>query len=166
MRIGFSTSVIQRGRTGIAQYVWALLRAFLGDTGPHEFVLFVLEEDAPLFDFVGDRMKLVLVPEQHRPALKNILWHQTVLPALVHELKLDVLHVPSYRRLLWRRPCPLVATIHDLAPFHVAGKYDLARMLYGRFIVRRLAHRQSEIIAIHQNTADDIFRFFPCAQAR
>ena len=41
----------------------------------------------------------------------------------LRDLSLDVLHVPSYRRMLWPRPCPLVATIHDLAPFHVAHKY-------------------------------------------
>ena len=29
MKIGFSTSVIQRGKTGVAQYVFALLRAML-----------------------------------------------------------------------------------------------------------------------------------------
>jgi len=59
-----------------------------------------------------------------------------------------------------------VATIHDLAPFHVRGKYDLARMFYGRVVVRALARRQTEIIAVSHNTAQDIERFFqvPVAQ--
>ena len=47
MRIGISTSVIQRGRTGIAQYVFALLRAMRAYTAQHHFMLFVLEEDLP-----------------------------------------------------------------------------------------------------------------------
>lgn len=42
MRIGLSTSVIQRGHTGIAQYVFALTQALLPHTAQHEFVLFVL----------------------------------------------------------------------------------------------------------------------------
>jgi len=166
MKIGFSTSVIQRGKTGVAQYVFALLRAFLPHAQQHQFYLFVLEEDRPLFDFAKDAMTIVTVPEQYRPAVKNVLWHQTKLPALVRSLGLDVLHVPSYRRLLWRKPCPLVATIHDLAPFHVTGKYDWKRMLYGRVIVKRLAARQDEIIAVSENTARDLGTYFGLGRDR
>ncbi|MDB6020644.1 MAG: glycosyltransferase family 1 protein, partial [Pedosphaera sp.] len=154
MNIGVSTSVIQRGRTGIAQYLFALLRAFLPGA-EHEFTLFVLEEDVSLFDFLADRMRIVRVPESFRPPVKNILWHQAELPRLARQFKLDVLHVPSYRRLLWPQPCALVATIHDLAPFRVARKYDWRRMFYGRVVVRQLARRQDRVIAISQNTARD-----------
>src|SRR5207248_1931471 len=165
-RIGISTSVIQRGQTGIAQYLFALLRAFLPSADQHRFTLFVLEEDLPLFDFAKGKMELVPVPERFRPPVKNILWHQTELPRLVRQHQLEVLHVPSYRRLLWQKPCALVATIHDLAPFHVARKYDWKRMLYGRVIVRRLARRQDGIIAISENTARDITKFFRLPRER
>jgi glycosyltransferase involved in cell wall biosynthesis len=96
------------------------------------------------------------VSERLRPPVRNILWHQTELPRLASELGLDALHVPSYRRMVWRRPCGLAATIHDLAPFRVKHKYDWKRMLYGRLVVPRLAERQHEIIAVSQNTANDI----------
>ncbi len=160
MKIGISTSVIQRGRTGIAQYVFNLVREFLPYAGEHEFVLFTLEEDIPLFEFARDEMRIIPVDEKHRPAAKNILWHQTELPRLCREHVLDVLHVPSYRRMPWPRPCKLVATIHDLAPFHVAKKYDWKRMFYGRVVARRLAHRQHEIIVISRNTANDVEKYF------
>jgi glycosyltransferase involved in cell wall biosynthesis len=166
VRIGLSTSVIQRGRSGVGQYVLALVRALLPEAARHEFTLFVLEEDEPLFAFARDRMRLVRVAERHRPAVKNILWHQRMLPTLVRQLGLEVLHVPSYRRLLWPRPCPLVATIHDLAPFRLPDKYDFARMMYGRVVVRRLAHRQDQIVAVSEMTADDIVRFFGVPRSR
>ena len=166
MKIGISTSVIQRGQTGIAQYVFALIRAFIAAGGRRQFVLFVLEEDLPLFKFAAPAMQLVSVPESFRSPEKNILWHQLWLPRLVREHRIDVLHIPSYRRLLWRRPCAMVATIHDLAPFRVARKYDWKRMVYGRVIARRLARRQDEIIAISHNTAADITRFFQPAPDR
>jgi glycosyltransferase involved in cell wall biosynthesis len=73
---------------------------------------------------------------------------------------LDLLHVPSYRRMIWRQPCPLVATIHDLAPFYLREKYDWRRMLYARVCAQRLARRQKDIIAISQTTAHDISKFF------
>jgi len=166
MRIGVSTSVVQRGQTGVGQYVFALLRALLPQSTQHEFVLFVLKEDLALFDFASQKMRIVSVPERFRPPVKNILWHQTHLPKLAGQNQLDLLHVPSYRRLLWPRPCPLVGTIHDLAPFHVASKYDWKRMFYGRVVARTLAQRQDAIIAISENTARDVRRFFGVSSTR
>jgi glycosyltransferase involved in cell wall biosynthesis len=160
MKIAISTSVIQRGKTGVAQYVFALVRELLHYADEHEFHLLVLEEDLPLFDFAKDRMKLVVVPEKWRGAVKNIVWHQFVLPWWLKREGIDVLHVPSYRRMLWMAPCAVVSTIHDLAPFHVQGKYDLARMLYGRVVVKHLARRQNAIVAVSTSTAKDVERFF------
>ena len=160
MRVAISTSVVQRGKSGVGQYVLALVRALLQQEGAHQLVLFVLEQDQPLFQFARDRAEIVLVSERFRPAVKNIFWHQVFLPSLLRQHRVDVLHVPSYRRLPLRAPCARVATIHDLAQFHVRSKYDAARMLYGRVVVKHLARRQDEIIAISSNTARDIARFF------
>jgi glycosyltransferase involved in cell wall biosynthesis len=165
MHIGISTSVIQRGQTGIAQYLFALGRALI-EQEKHEYTFFVLEEDLERFHFAAGKARLIIVPERFRPALKDILWHQTVLPGLAKRLRLDVLHVPSYRRMLGSRPCPLVATIHDLAQFHLRGKYNWPRMLYGRFIVPRLARRQDQIVAISENTSRDVIRFFKVPSER
>jgi len=159
MRIGFSTSVIQRGQTGIAQYVFSLLQA-LAAHKDHEFVLFVLEQDLPLFEFARRCMTIIPVSESYRPPVRDILWHQTELPRLVRTHQLDVVHVPSYRRMLWRSACPRVATIHDLAAFHVARKYDWKRMIYGRVVAAHLVRRQEELIAVSKNTAQDMTRFW------
>jgi glycosyltransferase involved in cell wall biosynthesis len=166
VRIALSTSVMQRGRSGVGQYVLALVRALLPAASRHEFTLLVLEEDLPLFKFAGGAMRLVAVPESQRPPVRNILWHQAVLPGLARRLGIDVIHTPSYRRMLWKRPCSLVSTIHDLAPFHMPGKYDPARMFYGRVVARRLAHRQDEIIAVSNVTARDVESLFGVPPSR
>ncbi len=160
MRIALSTSVIQRGRSGVGQYVLSLTRALLPMAQRHEFTLYVLEDDLPLFEFAASAMRLVPVPERYRPAIKNIVWHQTQLPKLVKKDGVEVLHIPSYRRMLFPKPCALVATIHDLAPFELAGKYDWARMFYGRVVARQLAHRQDEIVAVSQLTANGLSKYF------
>jgi len=160
MNVALSTSVMQRGKSGVGQYVLALTRALLDHVNEINFSLLVLEEDIPLFDFARDKMRIVPVAEKWRPAVKNILWHQTTLPGWIAKNKIDVLHVPSYRRMLHKAPCRLVSTIHDLAPFHVRGKYDFARMFYGRVVVKSLARKQDQIIAVSTNTARDVQRFF------
>jgi glycosyltransferase involved in cell wall biosynthesis len=159
VRVGITTSVIQRGHTGVAQYVFALVRALI-ERGTHEYTLFVLEEDLGLFEFASGKVEIVKIEERYRPPCKDILWHQFVLPGLARILRLDLLHVPSYRRMIWSAPCPVMATIHDLAVFSVREKYDWKRMFYGRVVAARLARRQSRILAISENTAQDIVRFF------
>jgi glycosyltransferase involved in cell wall biosynthesis len=166
VRIALSTSVIQRGRSGVGQYVLSLVRALIPVAATHELTLFVLEEDLPLFGFAAGSMRIVPVSERHRPPLRDILWHQAELPRLVRRHGIEVLHVPSYRRMLWPRPCALVATIHDLAPFHLAAKYDPARMFYGRVVARRLAQRQDEIVAVSRVTARDVESLFGIASER
>ncbi len=166
MHIGISALMIQGGKTGIAQYLFGLVRALQRETHGHRFSLFLLEGDLPFFDFVSPEMGIVPVSEEYRPAVRNILWHQRRLPGLVRQMGLDLLHIPSYRRLLGSRPCKLVATIHDLAPFRVPGKYDWKRMFYGRVVARWLAHRQDRIIAVSENTAGDLLKFFGLPRTR
>lgn len=166
MKIGISTSVIARGRSGIGQYVFGLVRALLEQGSGHQYVLFVLENDVPLFKFAKSRAQIVTVSERFRAAIRDIAWHQTRLPQLVRELQIDVLHVPSYRRLLWTCPCACVGTVHDLAAFSVHGKYDWARMFYGRVVARALVRRQDKIIAISETTSDDMNRFFSLPKDR
>jgi glycosyltransferase involved in cell wall biosynthesis len=120
----------------------------------------------PLFDFARGHCTIIEVPERFRLPLKDIFWHQTVLPKLARRHRLHVLHIPSYRRMVWSRPCTLVATIHDLAPFRVPKKYDWKRMFYGKVVARRLARRQDRIIAVSQNTANDIANFFHVSTER
>ena len=105
MNVGLSTSVIQRGRSGVAQYVFALVEALSRHSAEHDLTLFVLEDDVPLFGFARDFAKVIPVSERFRAPVRDILWHQTILPSLARAHRLDVLHVPSYRRMLWPRPC-------------------------------------------------------------
>jgi glycosyltransferase involved in cell wall biosynthesis len=160
MKIAISTSVIQRGKSGVARYVFELVAALLRQPGDHRLLLYVLEEDLTLFDAVRDRVELVSVPEKWRSPVKNVFWHQFVLPRLLRRDGVDLLHIPSYRRMVWKAPCPMVATIHDLAPFRLAEKYDRLRMFYGRHIARRLAARQEAILTVSEFTAGDIEHFF------
>jgi glycosyltransferase involved in cell wall biosynthesis len=162
MRIGITTSVMGAGKTGIGQYLLSLLRQY-ETLAPStmEFFLFCLEGDLPMLSSYRRSMTLVPVPEDFRPAARDILWHQWEFPRWIDHFSLDVVHVPSYRRLLWSgKRAARVATIHDLAPFKIPGKYDWKRMLYAKTVCPLLARRQDALIAISTKTADDMEVFF------
>ena len=76
-----------------------------------------------------------------------------------------MLHIPSYRRIVWRAPIPQVVTVHDCAAFAVRGKYDFARMFYGRHIVSRLARQAGRLMAVSHSTAADMERYFKVRKA-
>ena len=160
IRVALSVSVIQKGRSGVASYVFGLLDGMRDIDVPVDITLLGLEEDRPLFDKWLDRCHWFPVPETYRPAVRNVLWHQTTLRGVLRSEKIDVLHIPSYRRIVARPPCPQVVTIHDCAAFAVKGKYDAARMLYGKYVVRRLARQADVVTTVSHATASDVTRYF------
>ena len=160
MKVGLSVSVIQRGKSGVATYVGGLLKGMAAGSWPAKVVLFGLEEDRDWFAPWLEHCEWVGVPERLRPAVKNILWHQTIFPGLLRKHGCDVVHIPSYRRIVAWPGIPQVVTIHDLAPFRLAGKYDCLRMFYGRHVVKWLARRVDAVTAVSETTAADIREFF------
>lgn len=151
MKIGLSTTAIQRGQSPEGRYTLGLARALAAEATRHEFVLFVFEADLPLFDFTPPTMRIVPVPEIHRPPTRDVLWHQFTLPRLAQELGLDVLHIPTHRRLLWSRPCGLVATVHGSVA--EAAKASRPAAADGSFFLRQLARRQDALVAVNEATA-------------
>lgn len=160
INVALSTSVVQRGKSGVATYIFGLLEGLRRTDAEVAITLLGLADDQPLFSRWLDRCRWVSVPEIYRSAVRNIWWHQTKLPQILRRDKIDVLHVPSYRRIVAQPRCPQVVTIHDLAAFALRGKYDLARTLYGKYVVRLLARRADVITTVSRTTADDVERYF------
>jgi glycosyltransferase involved in cell wall biosynthesis len=160
IRVALSASVIQKGRSGVATCVFGLLDGLREINADIELTLLGLADDKPLFERWLDWCRWVPVDEKFRPAVRNVLWHQTALRDVLRREKADVLHIPSYRRIVARPPCPQVVTIHDLAAFALSGKYDAARMIYGRHVVRWLARQADVVTTVSHATARDVERYF------
>ena len=160
IRVALSTSVVQRGKSGVASYLFGLLDGLREIAAPVELTLLGFEEDEALFSKWLDWCRWEPVAEKWRPAVRNIFWHHTALPGVLKKLRTEVLHIPSYRRIVWRAPVPQVVTVHDCAAFAVSGKYDAARMFYGRHVVSRLARQADQLMAVSHSTATDMERFF------
>ncbi len=160
LHVALSTSVNQRGKSGVAAYLFGLIDGLVNTCPDVRLSLFGLAADKPLFAPWLDRASWVEVDEKWRPAVRDIFWHQFILPGRLREIGAEVVHIPSYRRILARPPCPQVVTVHDCAAFHVRGKYDAARMAYGRHVVPRLATRARRLVTVSRATADDVEKFF------
>jgi glycosyltransferase involved in cell wall biosynthesis len=166
MKVALSVSVVQRGKSGVATYVFGLLRGLSVIGWPVEIVLFGLENDRELFTPWLDRCRWVPVHERFRSTAKNIAWHHLLFRRALKEHECDLVHIPSYRRIVAAPGVPQVATIHDCAPFRLAGKYDFFRTFYRKQIVTRLARHCTRIIAVSKATAADIRTYFKIPDER
>lgn len=152
--------MIQRGQGGIGKWVEQVANHLSCPGRGLVLEIYVLEKDMPLFQSLAGKgnVRLVSVSEIFRGAVMSCLWHQVVWPILAMFRRIDIAHVPSYRRMPAWMPCPTVATIHDLAPFELSGKYDCVRNAYARHVVPRLARRMDHIVAVSEDTAAAVRR--------
>ena len=83
-----------------------------------------------------------------------MLWHLCVLPFWIrrHRKEFDgfVICAANRRVCAWY-PLPTTATVHDLANFHVPGKYSRLRMFYLAHVLPHFAKKAQRLVAV---TAD------------
>jgi len=108
-----------------------------------------------------DYQELVAVPNISLYPIKLRTWsgiliqHQLLLPDILKKLHPDVLHVPAFAAAIgWHGP--LVMTIHDLAFLKVPQQSSLYARLYWQYLLRESVRRAHEIIAISQQTCEEL----------
>ncbi len=156
MNLAFSAFVLQGGRTGVASYVTNLLAALQAGPRGHAMDVLVPESDQALLPISNPHFRKTVVAQRWAAPIPAILWHNLALPARSRREHYDLVHIPSYRRIPWRKGTRIVATVHDLATLHMDGKYDAARMFYNRRIVPSLIRRADHVITVSRFTRDDL----------
>ncbi|MCK5676165.1 MAG: glycosyltransferase, partial [Verrucomicrobia bacterium] len=154
MKIGFSTFVMQGGKSGVATYVRELLRFLQLEDTENTYDLLMARSEADLIPLTHPNFGKSLYPPFINRPVVNLAWHNLGLP----QKKYDVLHLPSYRRIPLLKRTKVVATVHDLAMFSIDGKYDRARMLFNRRIVPSMIRNADHVIAVSHATKDDLIR--------
>ena len=95
----------------------------------------------------------------------SMLWHLFVLPFWIrrHRKEFDgfVICAANRRVCAWY-PLPTTATVHDLANFHVPGKYSRLRMFYLAHVLPHFAKKAQRLVAVSGATKADMVRFWKC----
>jgi glycosyltransferase involved in cell wall biosynthesis len=165
MRVLLSAGMIQGGRSGVGRYVIALSEALVREQPSVDLTIAGLDADRGLFPWLGDE-RWVSIPDRMSGGAANLAWHQTSLNHVLRSLRIELAHIPSYRRMMWHCVVPQVVTIHDCAPFVLRGKYDMLRGFFGRVIVPRMARRVQRIIAVSETTGKDVARYMQVPAAK
>ena len=96
-----------------------------------------------------------------------MLWHLFFLPFWIRRHRRDfdgfVICAANRRVCAWY-PLPTVATVHDLANFHIPGKYSRSRMFYLAHVLPFFAKRAQRLVAVSGATKADMVKFWHCRE--
>lgn len=156
--------MIQSGHSGVGRYV-VELASRIAKMDSVELHIAGLDADRRLFHGVPDS-SWQSIPVGSGAGVRNLFWHQRHLPDILRAGAYDLLHIPSYRRIVAICPVPQVVTIHDCAPFRLRDKYGLLRGFFGRQVVPFLARRCQQVLTVSEFTKQDLVRFFQLPENR
>lgn len=149
------------GKSGISVYTREVLRELVA--WGQELTLLV-EPGAEKF-FPG--FSCIDAPGwSRRPAL-SMLWHLLILPFQLRRMHFDFfLITAANRRALAFYPLPTIAVVHDLAQYHIAGKYSPLRMLYLKQILPAFVRKAQQLVAVSHSTAADVQNYWKVTAER
>ena len=153
MRLLVSCIPYDGGKSGISVYVREVVRELAAQG--HKLTL--LAEP-------GERGDVVAPCWTRRPIL-SMAWHLFVLPFWIWRHRRDfdgfVICAANRRVCAWY-PLPTTATVHDLANFHIPGKYSRSRMFYLAHVLPFFAKRAQRLVAVSDATKTDMVKFWHC----
>ena len=165
------------GKSGISVYVREVVRELCRQG--HELTLLCEPEvddtdirrpstDNPHPDVecrMSNAVPVVHAPQWTRRAVLSMMWHLFVLPFWIrrHRKEFDgfVICAANRRVCAWY-PLPTTATVHDLANFHIPGKYSRLRMFYLAHVLPFFAKRAQHLVAVSGATKADMVKFWHC----
>ncbi len=153
MKIAIDGRALTTPRTGGGCYTYHLLKELIKKNGRDQYVVcahkkIVTDLAAENLDFRIDRFPL------------GILWQHAGLPRTLAREKADLLHSPIFT-LPHSLPCPGIVTIFDLTALLFPQLHNMKVRFSLRFAMESSARRAKKIIAISENTRQDILKFLP-----
>ncbi|MBP5285149.1 MAG: WecB/TagA/CpsF family glycosyltransferase [Kiritimatiellae bacterium] len=168
MRILVSAIPYDGGKSGISVYIREVVRE-LSAQG-HRLTLLVEPGEYAAGGLGLEREfsgETVAAPGWTSRAVFSMLWHLFLLPFWIRRRRKDFdgfVICAANRRVCAFYPLPTVATVHDLANFHIPGKYSRLRMFYLAHILPFFAKRARRLVAVSGATRADMVRFWHCRE--
>lgn len=149
---------------GVSKYSQYLLTSLdqMADSGmsDHQFTAFI---NTP--NFVAKSLQLSMTNPILQKPMARIAWEQTLLPRALHKIEADLIH-GLVNVLPFRTDIPGVVTVHDLSFMQMPEKFPRAKRFYLARLCRASVHRAAQVIAVSQQTADDLICFFDLDPSR
>ena len=177
MRLLVSCIPYDGGKSGISVYVREVVRELAAQG--HKLTLLAepaergnvkckmesVELESMATTILHSQFSIVHSPSWTRRPVLSMAWHLFVLPFWIWRHRRDfdgfVICAANRRVCAWY-PLPTTATVHDLANFHIPGKYSRSRMFYLAHVLPFFAKRAQRLVAVSEATKTDMVKFWHC----
>lgn len=183
MHIGINAQLLsfhQNYRNGgISRYIRYLLTELGHNPGRHHYTVFVNgPESAARLGIQHPHVTFVPASWPEAQPAARVAWEQLVLPALIRQRGIQVLHSPAnVLPEFLPHGCASVVTLHDLAFLRLPEVLTRTKRMYHRTFTTRSLRRASMIITVSESTGHDatellgissqhITTVYPCLDAR
>lgn len=156
MNIGIDARMYGYAQTGIGNYIRHLLEYVFKLDKENNYVIFLLSEEYDSFRLPHKKIRKVRVSAR---------WYgwkeQLLLPVELYKEKLDLMHFTHFNSPILYFGKSIV-TIHDITPYFFPGHKmkSLIRKSGFRAVFFSSVKKASKVIAVSQNTKNDIVRHF------
>jgi glycosyltransferase involved in cell wall biosynthesis len=146
--------VLGLGRVGGARTATLNLLIGLGELDPvNRYVAFLEQPEPALERFPNFEQRVI--PANRRLTMR--MWAQARLPGILRRERFDLIH--HNRSLgIFGAPCPTIITIYDVTILALPEFYPFIDVWYWRWVQPRLLKRVDQIVAISENTRQDLER--------
>lgn len=160
MHIGINAQLLSFSQNyrngGVSRYIRYLLTALAQQPGEHTYTIFVNGQD--IIERMAQHPQISYVPApwpESRPAVR-VAWEQFVLPQLLSQKRIDILHSPV-NVLPERMPrhCSSVVTLHDLAFLRFPHVLTRPKRIYHKTFTVRSLKRATMLITVSDSTKRD-----------
>jgi len=163
LRIGIDATALPLQRTGVANYVFGLLRGLAAVDRDGGYVIFAKPEHVAEFGI--DQSNFEFVPIDLPARGLRLAWEQVGLPKRVREHRLQLLHSPHYTMPL-SHPVRSVVTFCDMTFVLYPEVHQLVKRTYFPAMMRWSARHADRLITISESTRDDLVRLWGIDPAR
>ena len=167
MHVALNAQLLASAQTyraaGVSNYSWRLLAALgaRAQTDSHLQLSAFVNDAGLALDGVTP---IVTSLPLHRPAAR-IAWEQSVLPGVLRRLRPE-LHHGLVNVLPLASNVPAVVTVHDLSFERVPETLPPVKRRYLHYLCAASCRKARRIIAVSQQTADDVMAFYGIASDR
>jgi glycosyltransferase involved in cell wall biosynthesis len=159
-KIAFSTSAeIGNARSGLSVYMNELLKNIIKYDNQNVYHLFIPKNHSSLFVEIistsKDNLVIHFISSFFNGAVTNIFWHFFIYPYYLWKYKIDLVHLPEYRRTVLFSKSKKVMTVHDLIGLKT-NRFDIFRSFYNKKIVFPLLNRIDHFVTVSENTRRDL----------
>ena len=161
MKLLVSCIPYDKGKSGISTYVREVVRELAAQE--HELSLIVEPSTDQIIE--SSNHQTIVAPGWTSRAVFSMFWHLFILPFWIrrHRREFDGFVIcAANRRVCAFYPLPTTATVHDLANFHIPGKYSRLRMFYLAHVLPFFAKRAQHLVAVSGATKVDMLKYWHC----